>query len=540
MPLVFGRSILGFAVADTGVTWTNPDLTTASYDSVSFSVTNEESLPRGIAFKTDGTKLYVVGLSGDDINEYNLSTAWDISTASINQTFDFSTNTTNPWGVFINEDGTKLFVVDNPNDSVDSYDFGTAWDISTLVYNTTFSVASQATTPYGLTFKPDGTKMYVSNYNTGVYEYNLSTGFDLSTASYNQFGAKDSGQTSQISGISFSPNGDKAWIVDFGNDDIDEYDLSTAWDISTLSYSKSFSVASQDTLPTFAIFKTDGSKMYVIGSATDTVYQYSTVAPAWSADLSSASYDNVSFSVASQDNTSPLGLAFNNNGTKMYFLGGSADTIYQYSLSTAFDVSTASYDSVSFSVQTQDTNSFNLTFNNNGTKMYTVGATGDSVYQYSLSTSFDLSTASYDSVSFSVASQDITPYDVAFGSSGTKMYIVGFNNDTLYQYSLSTAYDLSTASYDSVSFSVATQEIQPTDFAISSDGTEIYVVGLANDTVYKYTLSTAWDLSTAAYSNVSFSVASQETLPRSVTFNSSGSKMYILGSTNKSVFQYST
>jgi DNA-binding beta-propeller fold protein YncE len=137
-------------------------------------------------------------------------------------------------------------------------------------------VSSQASSPQGLAFKPDGTKMYVANYNTGVYEYNLSTGFDLSTASYNQFGAKDSGQTSQISSISFSPNGDKAWIVDYGNDDIDEYDLSTAWDISTLSYSRSFSVASQATLPTFVIFKTDGSKMYVMDSITDTVYQYTT------------------------------------------------------------------------------------------------------------------------------------------------------------------------------------------------------------------------------------------------------------------------
>ena len=38
----------------------------------------------------------------------------------------------------------------------------------------------------------------------------------------------------------------------------------------------------------------------------------------------------------------------------MYVVGSSLDTVYQYALSTAWDVSTASYDSVSLSVSSQD------------------------------------------------------------------------------------------------------------------------------------------------------------------------------------------
>ena len=33
----------------------------------------------------NGTKLYVLGIDGDDINEYDLSTPYDISTGSFNQ-----------------------------------------------------------------------------------------------------------------------------------------------------------------------------------------------------------------------------------------------------------------------------------------------------------------------------------------------------------------------------------------------------------------------------------------------------------------------
>ncbi|MES0444988.1 MAG: hypothetical protein ABUJ92_00445, partial [Desulfobacterales bacterium] len=54
---------------------------------------------------------------------------------------------------------------------------------------------------------------------------------------------------------------------------------------------------------------------------------------------------------------------------------------------------------------------------------------------------------SYDSVSFSVTSEDTSPFGVAFNVTGTKMYIVGTANKSVFQYSLSTAFDLSTASY---------------------------------------------------------------------------------------------
>jgi len=68
--------------------------------------------------------------------------------------------------------------------------------------------------------------------------------------------------------------------------------------------------------------------------------------------------------------------------------------------------------------------------------MYILGTGNDSVHQYSLSAAFDLSTASYDSVSFSVSSEDTSPYAIAFNSDGTKMYMLGFTSDSVHQYSV--------------------------------------------------------------------------------------------------------
>jgi len=256
-------------------------------------------------------------------------------------------------------------------------------------------------------------------------------------------------------------------------------------------------------------------------------------------DLNGASYDSVSFSVAGQDNI-PTGLVFNNDGSKIYICGTQNESIYQYSVSTSYDISTASYDSVSFSVSGQESNLQGFIFSADGAKLFVVGAGSDTVYQYTLSTAFDLSTASYDSVSFSVAGQDTNPYDVIFNDDGTKMYIAGNGTDAVYQYSLSTGFDLSTASYNSVSFSVSGQDATPVGIRYNDNGTKLFMLGATNDSIYQYSLSTAFDLSTASYDSVSFSVASQSTAPQGVTLSADGTKMYVVDAIGDAVYQYST
>jgi hypothetical protein len=92
----------------------------------------------------------------------------------------------------------------------------------------------------------------------------------------------------------------------------------------------------------------------------------------------------------------------------------------------------------------------------------------------------------YNNVSFSVAGQDAVPYDIAFNNDGSKMYMLGYANKTVFQYTLSTPFNLSTASYDNVSFSVAAQDTRPYGIAFNSDGSKLYMLGRANSSVYQY------------------------------------------------------
>jgi sugar lactone lactonase YvrE len=373
------------------------------------------------------------------------------------------------------------------------------------------------------------------------------------------------------------------YMVGLINDRVNQYSLSTAFDLSTASYdSVNFSVASQDGSPLSIIFNNDGTKMYMVGVSTDTIYQYS-LSTAF--DLSTASYDSVSFSVASE-NTTPTDITFNNDGTKLFMVGrGTSSTIYQYSLSTAYDISTTSYDSISFSVNSQDTTAYGLGFNNNGTKMYMVGQVGNKIYQYStgsttttntldLSTGsvfeitptsniqvglsnpaasgtvsqatllldgavngYDLSGAAYDSVSFSVTSQETVPRDVAFKDDGTKMFLIGQTGDDVNEYALSTAWDISTASYTTV-FSVSSQTPTPRSIQFNADGTAFFICGSQNNQAYQYTLSTAWDISTASYASDLLYLSNITNTVSGVFLSSDGTKLYANSYDNDAVYQY--
>ena len=262
------------------------DLAGASYDSVSFSIASQETSPSDIFFKSDGTKMYVIGTTGDDVNEYNLTTAWNISTASYNQNFSISGQDTSPRGLFFKPDGTKMYVTGTSGDSVYEYNLSTAWDVSSSSYQQSFSVISQVGATQGLFFKPDGTKMYVlDSSGDDANEYNLSTAWNISTASYVQ-NFSVAPQEVNPSGFFFKPDGTKMYVIGTTGDDVNEYNLSTSWDISTGSYLRSFSVASQDTGPVGLFFKPDGTKMYMVGYTTDAVYQYSTALLTQTLDLS--------------------------------------------------------------------------------------------------------------------------------------------------------------------------------------------------------------------------------------------------------------
>ena len=267
--------LLIFSGWDTSVVPPNNNLDAVFVDA--HVVSGQETDPQGLAFNNDGTKMFVCGKVGDDINEYTLTTGFDVSTASYDSKVSVSAQTAKPMAVQFNTDGTKMFVLDEIADRVLEYTLSVGFDVSsTVTFIDAFSVASQETKPTGLAFNNDGTKMFICGwYSDDVNEYALTTGFDISTASFTVGYAQ--GQDGDIRDVKFNTDGTVMFVVGragAGSSSVYRYTLTTGFDVSTATFEDSYSVKDQETAATSVEFNTDGTKMFVMGSVEDKVNEY--------------------------------------------------------------------------------------------------------------------------------------------------------------------------------------------------------------------------------------------------------------------------
>ena len=132
------------------------------------------------------------------------------------------------------------------------------------------------------------------------------------------------------------------------------------------------------------------------------------------------------------------------------------DSIYEYALPSAYDIANMTLTTTTSLVrrgsentnQSGKSNIKGIAFNSAGTKMYAVDSVHARIIQYSLSTAFNVSTLTYtQGEELNVKTQDITPQSLTFNDDGSKMYMLGRANDKVYEYALSTGFDISTASY---------------------------------------------------------------------------------------------
>jgi sugar lactone lactonase YvrE len=254
--------------------------------------------------------------------------------------------------------------------------------------------------------------------------------------------------------------------------------------------------------------------------------------------LATASYANKSYT-AGQEST-PYAVFFRPDGLRMYVIGIGSNSVFQYNLSTAWDVTTATYQT-NFGLSAQSiTSAMGLWFNTDGTKMYVHDYGISRTYQYSLTTAWDVTTATYSSKFFTVSSYSGNCRSFCFSKDGTKIYYVRRGNAEIIQIPLSVAWDISTASYifPGVTKNFSSFGYEGGGVAFSSDGRNMYAMNRTASQVYLYKLSTAWDLSTAVYSGKSFSISSQTTTANCIVVNINRDKFYIVSETGQKVYQY--
>jgi hypothetical protein len=481
------------------------DLSTASYHGASSAIF-VHSMP-SLFIQPNGLTGYQVqdGISGSAVlREFTMSTAWDITTASLSGTTS-STLISRTQAVTISPDGT-LVIASDPFGSTTSkyFTMSPGYDLSSLSSGTSFTWQGNSSHTADTRFSSDGALLYGW---TGTYIYNYTTG---TTAAFNaaDVGKKVVGNSG--SAIITSTTGAYTSVTPFA-------------DTSTISSWQLFGAQG----------KADGSGI-----------QLTSIGGGY--DFSNLSYAGRSFYLTGAVATliGPQGMAMKPDGTKMWVIDKSSDKIVEFSLSTPYEIDTASSTGTALDILSYESAGTGIHVNSEGTRLIIIGSNQDEWNEFHLSTGWDLTTATHDQVT-SIASKTsgvTAPQDLVFNDDGTRMFILGANVDKILGYTLSTAFDISTLT-SAGELSTALIDGTPGSLSINNDGTELYISGTQYDNLLMLKLDTAYDLSSYnASASLTYSWTSDGSgigtnAVEGITISKSGTKMYLTAS-NGYIYEY--
>lgn len=578
------------------------DISTGVYDNLFYPI-SQDTTPYDLYFSNDGLQMYVLGLTNFRIYQYQLTTPWEINnTGNITYTSKnilVSTQETAPRSFTFNNNGTVLYVIGSTNDRIYQYPLSVAWDLFYATYDNKFSTSFVTTeaNPHGITFGNNGNILYLTGTTSDLLSsFALSIPYDLNSGSASPtatttfiyslpFSAQ--GTSSTRACFRISPDGKKAYMLDYTGDRIFQYTLRTPWDINTMNYDvMSFSILQEPNAYSM-YFKPDGTGFYVVGGTNIAIYKYSMSTP-W--DIRTAGYTGDSL-LTSQ---AYKGLSFDESGTRMYmFQQSSPSYLIEFALTTPWEIRTAT---TVRSTTTPDSTPRDFYISGNGKNIFILGnatsATDDSIWQYSLPTAYAIASPSLiatkvltgfndpqslffssdltkmyimsstgilhqyiikdaawrtsslvdTNTTFTMNSQDTDMRGIFITNDGTKMFAVGTTNDIVYRYTLTTPWDISTA-YVSPSDISSIKYIgniigNAAAIFLSPDGLKLMILNSADDTIYKFVMSTPWDLSTATYTAGDLYLITQDTGPFDMHFSQDGLKLYVLGTSNQTIYQY--
>ena len=563
-----------------GTAW---DVTTAVYTNKSF---NPGVVGANIAFSPDGLTLIVGPYSADEIRQYSLGTAWDISTVNSTPVNTITYRDAPGWpgsaqagGISTTSDGLKMFVsayIDNNYESgFTEYSLTTPFDLSTAsvvkfhrlygdvgndgsggihvmddgktlmtgdYYNYTIrtynietkgiefsswvggrkDVSSESDVPFAICFNSDGTKMYLGGRDSnnssfdGVFEYELKEPYKISTAVYAQR-FKSTNSVRPV-GLHMRPGDTELFLLD-DSETLTRFTLSVPGDIESAVGQESFSVSGQLGDAYDLVFKPDGTKFYVASVNVERIYEYDLSTP-WL--LSTASYSGNFGSTAAFAPSNLSGFVIKPDGVTALAVSNGNDRIGQFTMSAPWDISTLAYDNVFYDISASS-NPTSLQVTPDGKGLVVTDASApDSVFQINLDTAWDISTASYEPGLLDVSAQDGTPLGLHFKPDGTKFYVVGNDNDRVYEYQMNTPWRVSSGFYTGSSFSTLGQTAFPNDMHFKPDGLAMYVHD--SSAVYQYSLGTAWDLSSVSFTK---SLSIPDASVRSILFSPTGDRFYV-------------
>ena len=217
-----------------------------------------------------------------------------------------------------------------------------------------------------------------------------------------------------------------------GTQRIKQYSMSSAWDVTTVSFVRELDVSADFSFCTGIEFKPDGTRMFVVGGVgvSYKLISYNLSTP-W--NISTATKLN------ERSITSPGGIRISPDGFTLFFLlASSPNKLSQYNLSTAWDITTyadilSPQRQLNLELLTGETINLGFSFSSNGLKLFTTGQSNSKIYEISLTSAYDLNGATLIN-DFYVGSQLGNPSDIFLKPDNTKFIVSGGSSDKLFEY----------------------------------------------------------------------------------------------------------
>jgi len=206
-------------------------------------------------------------------------------------------------------------------------------------------------------------------------------------------------------------------------------------------------------------------------------------------------YDGRSLDV-SAETTGAAGVV--TNGKTLLLLNDQSSTnssILSYTFGQRWDLSTLSYDNEEFIIGDQAEYPKGMDTDGQTLILTDTGLTG-SIFQYSFSSEWDISTLSYDGYDFNTGNQDAQPRGIT--TDGETVVLMGNETDSIHQYSMD-PWDISTLTYDNVSYDISAVSTDPK--GAMSDGEFLLFIGDDSNNIHQYSFSSTWDVSTLSEDN---------------------------------------
>jgi hypothetical protein len=126
-------------------------------------------------------------------------------------------------------------------------------------------------------------------------------------------------------------------------------------------------------------------------------------------------------------------------------------------------------------------------------------------------------------------------HDIDFKPDGTILFIDDRNAGAIFELSLSTPWDVTTATL-SYTLDISDQQKEVRGVEFIKDGKIMMLMDTGRNEVLQYNLTEPWDISTAVFFDT-YNVSTLTSQGRGLSFNAGENIMYITGRDEKKVFQ---